>query len=1696
MVQCWKCQTGLPSNANFCAKCGAKQEKIPTIPPLRLPEDMVLQQLVIPGSGAQPSNTPPSLTTGKAPLIEVEIWLAGQRGSIASKLLMVVPFASAQYRDKDRGLLEKNSTSVPSLKEDSWGEVAFIAGQYGRSMGKQELTLELKCGLWDVLVWTVQYERVFHPNLATNRIRELTIFFSDCAGDIAFLNYTLPSMQMLLIGWENIRLIDQDRKNLKKIQTTFVEKLPISAEVTQLLDTIEALLADSVKSDKSCLTKDEIERVVAAIEHAWILLDKILDDKNQKLFNTTRRDLDHPLAKQSLAELARAICHNAVFRYAHASNLPWGLLPKEQLEDVILLASFSARYSAKEHLSKAKYYSLLLDSVKRLRVRTLDPESFVSELKIKFANEEQAKAAGFTWSDPLGIATHQLNERRNAHTIDRGEADSWVRVFAGVDQLLDAEELKLFVEEVRQHGIPESTSLKALIDRTGEKKASVSSPDHPLSFLGDELRKELLRCISDAHQLRLKEILRANRIALHAELSRVLSDQTFDQILPPRHSIHIRGKGINSPDLFKAANQLIMSSHEAERKQGLELFEQARANMTGRKDMLVREWWLFALARAIGIMRALPEWEADREEGIASWEEIWNLAVFYMRTDDTKRALEILMPGVEKSRAPFSHLRFALYCAVQILIQEKRPSEQVRDTAVKFLIDYLEKLPLPVCYLVWYSLVNEYQDSAPEEARKTKQTRILGYFLDILDRPVDILRPEGKLENSAVDAFEKNLQRLGLEYTWRLWINDYAERNRYDFGAWQDLSDAWDRAGNIAQAEEALLHIVDTQLKEYKKQKKSSNPSTGNSKARLRNNLYRLFDFYRRKARLRDRNVQARFKRYYDSVPELWDGKDSANNQLIKLTRELINEIHPLPLPASSPLSEQQKKVWNNLASELSMVREIDGLKSLQERLEAMIELISGEQKLAKERATAVIKVLSQICALDTRQWRNEELLGEVDRLNGAIQNAAKLIEQEATLKPLKVLIDVFRNVFERFSEGQRLFPTLQVDPVPVGEGLPNDTTETTLVLRVINPGPGEVTNVRVACMDKGVIISNKESVIDHLAQNQTAVVAIPVTLRPPQEARRVDCQIRLSYQWGIIKDLSSSHSISVKLFSFHDFLQRHAICDYDLPNPYVFNGPIDFTRDNPHLFQGREDELSLVQTVFFKHEMRGALLYFHGMRKVGKTSLLNRIALLLKEGAYISSVVDLKGVKAAKQPLEVVVNTFTRRIRDDVQKNGLNMEGIEPVPVNHDNPIIGVEQFFHAMHERAERGRLVLLLDEFYLLVDEQTTALLDLLHRIHQSGLIWFILSGWYRPETLRRSCPETQLLPLLGRPIDFLPLSAVKKVLSEPTASFGIEISEGTVERLFLQTAGNPYHVAQIAYKGIDRLNAEHRTVLAPQDIDEIAAELAANPANFTSSSFSPLILSTEEQSVAIHFARKLGDKNDTLPVDEVTRMFSAEVIQRLEEKYIFETQGGRLRIRGKMLTTFLRSRLTEPIQPPPLLSDRKRVGIFVDYENLLSLIPPGMKAKEVGDALISYASNYGDIVCRWAFADPRNIRDWPSIKLALERAGFQVQSPSGEPETGTPKKNLTDFELIERIHDESTHTDPDIYIIVSRDKDYYATIIGLIKDEHTVRLFASIRDEHLAKKYKSLKDERERYRKAKGMPETDFFIDNLDEILRMV
>ncbi len=1617
------------------------------------------------------TNTMPILLASEVPSHISRDELVDQRATAVSALLSVVHFADEAFRETNKSTLEKANSTMPLLDDKIWGDIAFLAGLYGIKFANRELSDEERWNLWRAIVWAVGYEFYFRESLLEQRAKGAIVFLK--SNSEKFINKCLGDIE---------RIIPLQNNKSLSLFKQFIVTLSNPGRLLGVIELLESQIAE---------TKPDITE---SIKSFWHLLDKRKEDQNKANFNLAIENTTQQ--PRLLTPLAGIIIRNAIFRYCNENYN----ISDMQLDHLIILANFAVKHSFGSYLEEAQINLKLFSYLRSARDRATSPDVFMHDWQSLISNIKDTDDIGIKrfWKDLVLLVTRHLSEWREDGLSDRVEAESWIKQFARASDIIEGSARQSFVNEVVLHGVQDSIPLAQL--RAGKLTIQQSSEDNSpennsLAFLGRTRTREFEEGMRRGSFPVLMDILREARLSLLSAASKVLADS--QEIQPPRRTIRIQPQR-NGRDLFQQARKDIMSNDLTAQDHALEVFEQGiQLNSYPDYAPIAREWNIYAKTRRFGVARGARAWLEEIENRSASHEVVWNLAIFYIQMGRVKEALDVLKPSIEKNIAPFSNLKLALYCGMQILEQFESSNSESSDlqAVTDFLVDNLPKLPFAECYLVWFLLSQD--DKNRMDINVIDQAEKIGVIQDLLARPVSIPSPEDNLKDSDIEQLYSDLQRLNLNITWRIWINDYAERHIYHFKAWSWLAEVSERSGDLARAGEALEVIVNNQLKKYHlsiNQKQNSGPMANY----LRSNLISLFDFYQRNSRKREGKIS--FDRYYKLANEFWDGTDTANNRLIKLTRVYLEELEEKKRNKPTPIglkgfTEGGSSIWSNLYQEIAEINEVGKLKEIKSRIEAAFDLMSSGPQVVQDRLSVIRHLLKDICALDESQWKRGEIENEMGRINKAIQNANDILREEPRLRDLKALVASFQRIFETFSK------TLKLQAIPIissqqfGAGLPRDVSPTSLAFRLKNPGPGEITNLRFKCSNGSTISSIEEILVDCILENEEIIITLPVNVNPPENTNESKCFIYLKYNWGVIEDLLLKHELQLTWFSFVDYLREKNIHGYEIPNPYKYRDAIDFSKDDPNLFQGRDEEITLIQKTLMRKRPAGTPLYFHGIRRVGKTSLINRIVLeLQKKDDLAPVVVDLSSLDAFTQSLDQVINSFSVQILRSLEKHDIVLNNLYEVPVGHANPLAAIEKFMEDISKRVEPKKLILLIDEFQQIVADQTAALLGLIRKIYKDDQIWFVFSGRYRPEIIEKNSPRSQL-SFTQRPVGFLEIENIAKVLKVPVKQYEIEIPEETVEAVFSETAGNPFLVGNIAFNGIELLNREHRNMLTPSDITLIAKQLSEDASNFTTSSFSALVLKKEEQSVAIQLAKLLGDKKIFLPAEEVLRKFDVEQITVLEEKNVIKLQSGGIGIKGQMLAKFLRTRLDiGEIPPIPLAQNAaKKVGIFVDYENVFPQIHSGMSAQTVGRSLIQYAAQFGQIVCQWACADPRNLRDPYRIKAELEQAGFSVSFPREELLGHRKKENLTDFLILERITDERTHQQPEILIIVSGDKDYFERIKNLIDQNYIFRIVANKNDKTLATLYTEFEEERKKYRFMQGFTETDFFIDDLNEIL---
>ncbi len=252
----------------------------------------------------------------------------------------------------------------------------------------------------------------------------------------------------------------------------------------------------------------------------------------------------------------------------------------------------------------------------------------------------------------------------------------------------------------------------------------------------------------------MRSILGRSRPRMLSALSEMLAALPFlDQLLPPRSAFYVRGN-VQSQSFSDLRKRLLGFGEESKRR-ALAQLEQMEGDALERDVALAHEWVLFARAVVLGLDKALPEWREHYRAGTASAEEVWNLAVIAVRSGDKVLALEMLRPGVAARVTSVAHLCLALKCSLDILLQAEQYPRAAGMTTT-FLLDSLPLLPAPESYLLWLSLAAEAHD-APDSNR---QSDMIGHFLALLERPLQLLLTERSVAEVSIEAFEDEYREL------------------------------------------------------------------------------------------------------------------------------------------------------------------------------------------------------------------------------------------------------------------------------------------------------------------------------------------------------------------------------------------------------------------------------------------------------------------------------------------------------------------------------------------------------------------------------------------------------------------------------------------------------------------------------------------------------------------------------------------------------------------------------------------------------------------------------------------------------------------------------------------------------------------------------------------------------------------------
>src|ERR1022692_1516447 len=172
-----------------------------------------------------------------------------------------------------------------------------------------------------------------------------------------------------------------------------------------------------------------------------------------------------------------------------------------------------------------------------------------------------------------------------------------------------------------------------------------------------------------------------------------------------------------------------------------------------------------------------------------------------------------------------------------------------------------------------------------------------------------------------------------------------------------------------------------------------------------------------------------------------------------------------------------------------------------------------------------------------------------------------------------------------------------------------------------------------VELQDVSVSAGREAVSIGELAPAGICTVAIPVQTGWPTTHSSAEIEVQLGWSWGYVSGRHDKVVLSASVSSWDALLADAGVSGLEIPDEFVVNEPLDRRQVLSGLFQGRDEHLDYMLRTY-GDRLPAVPVYFHGIRKVGKSSLLNRVVVDLVEAGRRVDLVTAQGLQPMHQSL------------------------------------------------------------------------------------------------------------------------------------------------------------------------------------------------------------------------------------------------------------------------------------------------------------------------------------------------------------------------------------------------------------------------------------------------------------------------------
>jgi predicted RNA-binding protein with RPS1 domain len=1124
------------------------------------------------------------------------------------------------------------------------------------------------------------------------------------------------------------------------------------------------------------------------------------------------------------------------------------------------------------------------------------------------------------------------------------------------------------------------------------------------------------------------EVARKNREELLAQALMWLAQQLGDTLkhwMPPRtqhpavliyerkHPQNARRRGfVDKPTgLRREVVQRAIAGEAAAARQAAQALE----SFLRTGDAAAEEWDAF-LAATLGtsLNEAASTWRKIKNP---SPEVSWNLAMFEATQPFTRhmawRPLEHALSTYQSNPLTALH---ALYHAIKTL-SDPSASHEAHQASREFVIQWGPDVPDGRLLLASLSLMDVETEQGYNRALETfSQWQLLG-------DPPTLLPSIGRRSTAET---RRQIQELRRDNRYsRRWIllilceAAYAPTQQaVSVSCLNAASEVAEQLGEVTIARSAHERGVEIALDQH------SHPRAGTEQAvrkTFESTCIAALTFSRNTG---DQRLARQVRSAMQEAGGTWSNK----------TDELLTELLGAPEngrtrpPAITDRSGQVQPALAELAQPFNAARTPADIVALKPRMMSALTIVVALEE--------TVRLVSEVMAGFDRLAGGVGMHEARDLLQEIADRAGELDAQHGRSgdNSLTAMLKAVERARVYAAEQIEDAPAPTVEVAPGWCGVAIEAERPQLVLKVTAPAHDDITKVAITAGADPVQLGT-------LAAGEERTVAVYADLT--RDTDRAGASLTVTWTWGMVADRSRTTSLVVPLVSWGGMLGDAGLTGLAIPNRFIVGEPLVGEQLSSGLFQGRQDHLEHIESAY------GSVLpaqptCFHGIRKVGKSSLLNRVVRQLQDSGHIVIAITAQGLQPSVQDQEAIVANICRRM---AKANPPLFTGME-IPSRVENGVAYLEDFFEAFAKSAAAVSgmsPILVIDEFHCLYRAEVAGLLAVFRMLAETRRVGFVFAATEGPSGL----PTEASLFLTPRRVDFLIESEVSSLVEAVFADTPMEVPADVRTYLFDASAGNPNFTAAIARRALDAANDGRRNILCANDIDLASAEISSTrPEMFEQSWFAPDILSDRDRAAAVDLAFTAKQPRGWMDLRDVTTRLGEGgrgILFRLTSAYVLESSetGGvrQVRIRGGVLESYLQQQHGVTLTPSPDTT-RASVGIFLDVENL---IRGATSPEELVEQIERFGNRFGAVQVRVTSATPAALvrAGWQPhrVEAAFDAAAWQFRPP---PPALAGKESIADNVLAPIITQSAEQYNLAEIIVGSGDHSFIPVAQALIGD----------------------------------------------------